>query len=69
MTCAKNALLSATAAFVIAAFVVGLGTPAFALNPQPLPPGYQSHVNGNYTATGQSGVQMRKAGGGTRYYR
>jgi hypothetical protein len=52
---AKLLLITAACAFAVAT-----GTPAFALNPQPLPPGYKSHINGTFT--GQT-TQMRKAGG------
>jgi hypothetical protein len=54
MTRAKYLLLTA-------ALAVAFATPALALNPQPLPPGFKSYVNaGKY---GQGFVQMRKAGG------
>ncbi len=50
MTRAKILLISATCAFAIAA-----GTPAFALNPQPLPPGmksqYKNQVQTQQTTT------------------
>lgn len=40
MTRAKILLLSATCALAVA-----FGSPAFALNPQPLPPGIKTHIN------------------------
>jgi hypothetical protein len=47
MTRAKLLLLTC-------ALTVAIGTPAFALNPQPLPPGYKSHVNTQTTTTTQT---------------
>ena len=41
-------------------FAVAFGTPALALNPQPLPPGFKAYVSGK---VGQGLVLMRKAGG------
>jgi hypothetical protein len=56
MTRAKYLLLTTACALAVA-----FGTPALALNPQPLPPGFKSAVGaGKY---GQGFVQMRKAGG------
>jgi hypothetical protein len=40
MTRAKILLLTAACALTVA-----FGTPAFALNPQPLPPGIVTHIN------------------------
>jgi hypothetical protein len=40
MTRTKILLLSAACALTVA-----FGTPAFALNPQPLPPGIAAHIN------------------------
>jgi hypothetical protein len=52
------------------ALAVGFGTPALALNPQPLPPGFRLNpqplppgFKAFATGGGQSSVQMRKAGG------
>jgi len=59
-------------ATAVCALAVAFGTPALALNPQPLPPGFRLNpqplppgfrstvTSGNY---GQGLVQMRKAGG------
>jgi hypothetical protein len=44
MTRAKVLLISATCAFAVAA-----GTPALALNPQPLPPGLKSQYKSQQT--------------------
>jgi hypothetical protein len=41
-------------------FAVAFGTPALALNPQPLPPGFKAYVGGK---VGQGLTLMRKAGG------
>ena len=45
MTRKKLILIAGTCAVAVA-----IGSPAYALNPQPLPPGYQSHTTG-HTAT------------------
>ena len=58
MTHAKYLLLSATCALAVA-----FGTPAFALNPQPLPPGYQSHLTTQMGNAGHTAIFCRKAGG------
>jgi len=42
MTRKKLILVAGTCAVAVA-----IGSPAYALNPQPLPPGYQSHPTGH----------------------
>ncbi len=54
MTCAKLLLLSS-------ALTVAASAPAFALNPQPLPPGY--HSTAKFISTGRTTTFYRKAGG------
>jgi hypothetical protein len=67
MTRVKYLILTAACAFAVAFGTPALALnpqplpPGFALNPQPLPPGFKSHVNGG--TYGQGFVQMRKAGG------
>ena len=38
----------------VLAVAAAVGTPAFALNPQPLPPGYQNYSGAKFAATGRS---------------
>ena len=58
MTRKKLILVAGTCAVAVA-----IGSPAYALNPQPLPPGYQSHAGATFGATGHTTVFCRKAGG------
>jgi hypothetical protein len=58
MTSAKYILLPA-----ICALAVAVATPALALNPQPLPPGYQSHAGATFAATGHTTTFNCVAGG------
>jgi len=49
MTRKKLILVAGTCAVAVA-----IGSPAYALNPQPLPPGYQSHTGTKFVATGRT---------------